>query len=287
MIKNPDNAPNIKKIEYNLKKISEIDSAIDEPISIVGRIVSMFPAKEFEDKNQRKRKVLNFNISDGVKQIRCVAWSPWAEVFEDQYNRGDLVQLDDVVVKEGLYDLEVYLNWSSTVIKNPELSYQIPPLKELISNEYKEEKIENLEDRNNYKIKGLIVNIIKNNLRFFKCPNCKERVYLINDEFICESCNEVVDPIVNLVANLEIDDSSGIIRTTIFNNVVEDLFKVKKEELKKDLSDEEKEELFSRIEDELIGKKVVAIGRAKINDFSSNLEFIANTIDFEDNTDSE
>ena len=282
LMKDPSNAPEIKKLDENFINISKIDDAQEKPITTIGRIINLYPPKVFEDsKTKKARKVINFNISDGVKEIRCTAWSPWAEVIEENYNLGDIVKLDDVNLKEGLYDLELHTSWFSTVTKNPKTDLEIPPLSELKSSDYNEDKIQNLEDGKSYKIKGIIVDINRNNLRYFKCPKCKERVYLINDEFICEACNEQVDPVVNMFGSINIDDGTGIIKCVMFSNIVESFFKLKKEDLKKELDEDQKIEIFSYLDDELLSKKVIVCGRAKHNDFSSKLEFLVSSINLE------
>jgi hypothetical protein len=237
----------------------------------------MYPAKEFEDKDKRKKKVLNFQISDGIKNIRCVAWDPWAQEFEQNYKAGDLVKLSDVRIKDGLYDLELYINWDSSVIKNPETNLKIPPLTELLAafSDISDGKIESLEDGKSYSLNGVIVTIKRNNLRYFKCPKCSEKIQLINNEFVCENCNEVVDPVVNLFGTIEMDDGTGVLKVVFFRDLVENVFNLKKEDLKKDLSEDDKAAIFGKLDDDLLGKKVKVTGKAKLNNFSSQIEFIA------------
>jgi ssDNA-binding replication factor A large subunit len=280
LIKDPENAPEIKNLESNMIYVSKIENASPDAISTFGRLINIYPSRSFEDKIDptKVRKVINFNLSDGIKSIRCTAWSPWAEIVEDKYTLGDIVKLEDVIIKEGLYDLELHTNWNSNLTKNPDIAHDIPPLSELVSDDYNLEKISNLEEGKSYKLEGLIVTVNRNNLRYFKCPKCKERVYLISDDFVCEACNEIVDPIVNLFGSVEIDDGSGIMKCTMFSNTVESFFKLKKEDLKKDIDEEAKIEIFSYLEDELLGKKVSVTGRAKLNDYSSKIEFLVSSI---------
>ncbi len=280
IIKDPENAPAINKVQENFKLISDITSSSDKPIDTVGRIINIYPKKTFK-REDRESSVLNLNISDGSKTIRVVAWSPYPEVFESDYSVGDVVYISDAIVKDGLYDLELHLNWLSSLRKNPKIDIPIPKLSEILKNEYEDTKVENLQDSKNCKIKGVVVTINRNSLVFYKCPECNTKVYNLGDDFVCENCNKAVEPVTNVFGSIEIDDSTGIVKATMFGNVVEKFFNIKKEDYSKGISDEDKEELFSYLEDQLLGKKVVVCGRAKLNDFSANLEIMVDTIEQE------
>ncbi|MDD3178220.1 MAG: OB-fold nucleic acid binding domain-containing protein [Candidatus ainarchaeum sp.] len=279
----PENAPDIKPIENIFIKVSEIDLT-DKLIETIGRIIAIYPIREFEDKNQKKRFVLNFEISDGIKSIKCTAWDQLAHTFEKDYKRGDIVKLTDVNVREGLYDFEININWNSTIFKNPKNNLNIPSLEQLIdafSQSYENSTISSLEDSKNYEIEATIVSVNRNKLRYFKCPDCKEKIQLINESFICEKCNKEVDnPEVNLFASIDVDDGTGILKVVFFKEVVEKIFNIKKEDFIKEFSEEEKENIFSKLEDDLLGKRIKIKGRAKLNGFSSEIELLANSIDF-------
>jgi replication factor A1 len=277
IIKDPEGI-DIPKIKDTLVKISEINQAPTTPVDTIARIISIYPIKTFT-KEEKERQVINFEVSDGVKSIRCVAFDTWAKEISTNFSRGDLIRLNDVTIKDGLYDLELYINWNSTISKDPKTKITIPPLSELTSTDVQEEKIANLENNKTYKISGTVVSINKGNLRSFKCPECKEKVFLINDEFICESCNKPVDPDMNIFSSLNVDDGTGIIRVSLFNQLLEEAFDLKKEDLKKDLTPEEKDGVYYKAENKLFGKHIVVTGKAKQNDFSNQLEFMASTLE--------
>jgi len=282
VIKDPEDAPLITELKTNYKDVSVIETASDELVDTIGRIISIFPAKEFEDKEKRKRKVLNFEISDGIKSLRCVAWDPWAQEFETKFKRGDMVKLSDIRVKEGLYDLELYVNWNSNVTKNPKTTKKIPPLSELASTnkDVTDGKIESLEDGKSYNLDGLIVSVNRNKLRYFKCPECNEKIQMINNEFVCEKCNKVVEPQVNMFGSVDIDDGTGILKIVFFSEIAQRVYEIVPDTLKRDIMDEEKQQIFEQLEDKLLGKKVKVVGRAKLNNFSSQIELLVSTLDF-------
>ena len=279
VIKEPEGV-DIKKIKENIIKISGIDAAPEGIVDTYARIIAIYPIKTFK-KEEKERQVINFEISDGLKPIRCIAFDAWANEISSNFKKGDLIRLSDVTIKDGLYDLELYVNWNSTLTKDPKTKVKIPPLSELISADIKEEKIEKLQNNNSYKISGTVISVNKGNLRSFKCPDCKEKVFLINNEFICEACNKPVDPDMNIFSSVTLDDSTGVIKVSLFNQLLESIYDLKKEDLKKDLSQEEKENIFSKAESKLLGKRAIVTGKAKQNDFSNQLEFMASTFEIE------
>jgi len=282
IILNPSNAPDIPRIKENLRDLSEITEAENELVSVIGRIINIYPQREFEDSQQKTKKVLNFEISDGLRTMKCVAWDTWVQYILDIFKKGDLIKLGFVKIKEGLYDLELNINWNSTIIKNPKTKKEIPSLQEIISSltSIQSSQIKDLEDGGQYKIEGIIVSINRNNIRYFRCPTCSEKVVLIDDNFICEKCNSVVEPVVNLFGSMDIDDGTGILKIVFFRELVEKIYELNPQDFKKDIDEEQKIDVFDKLEDKLLGKKVIVTGKAKLNSFSQNIELLANTIEF-------
>jgi replication factor A1 len=280
IVEDPKDFPLIAPKEENFVDISDI-SPTEKLIDVIGRITAIYNKNTFQDKEGKDRSVLNFEVSDGIKSLRFVAWEPFPDYVLENFSKGDLVKVTDARVKEGLYDLEVYLNWFSTLKKNPKTTKKIPSLSDILAltKSLEEGKIESLEDGRNYSLEGLIVSINRNNLRFFKCKECNEKVQIINNDFICEKCSKVVDVSVNLFGSIDIDDGTGILKVVFFSDLAEKIFNLNKEELKKELTDEEKLTIFDRLENELLGKKVKLSGRAKLNSFSSQIEFLADSLE--------
>jgi len=280
LVKDPKDFPLIAPKEENLVDVSNISNT-DSLIDVIGRITAIYNKNIFKDKEDKDRGVLNFEVSDGIKSLKFVAWDPWPDYILENFSKGDLIKLSDLRVKEGLYDLEVNLNWFSTVKKNPKTDKKIPSLSDILAltKSLEEGKVESLEDGRNYSLEGLIVSVNRNNLRFFKCKECGEKVQIINGDFICEKCSKIVDVFVNLYGSIDIDDGTGILKVVFFSDLAEKTFKLNKEELKKELTDEDKLTIFDRLENELLGKKVKVSGRAKLNSFSSQIEFLADSVE--------
>lgn len=280
ILKDPSDFPLIVPKEENLIDVSNISST-EKLIDVIGRITVIYNKNTFKNKEDKDRSVLNFEVSDGIKSLKFVAWDPWPDYILENFTKGDLIHLADLKVKEGLYDLEVNLNWFSSVLKAPKTTKKIPSLSEILilTKSLEEGKVESLEDGRNYSLEGLIVSVNRNNLRFFKCKECAEKVQIINGDFICEKCSKVVDVTVNLFGSIDIDDGTGILKVVFFSDLAEKLFKLNKEELKKDLTDEDKLTIFDRLENSLLTKRIKISGRAKLNSFSSRIEFLADSFE--------
>jgi len=86
---------------------------------------------------------------------------------------------------------------------------------------------------------------------------------------------------MNIFSSVNIDDGEGVIKVSLFNQLLESAYGIKKEDLKKDLTQEEKDNIFSKAEGKILGKQAIVTGKAKQNDFSNQLEFMASTFEIE------
>ena len=271
----------VPKILENYIPLSEIIQAHETLIDTTGRIIAIYPEKAFADKDGKPRKLISIEISDGKRTIRCVSFDTHVEFIKTNLSKGDIIKLCDVRVKDGLYDQEININWNSTIIKNPaKLREEIPPLKDMISNKMEKGEIGSLVENRPYILEGMIVSVNKNKIRFFKCPECNEKIQPIENDFICEKCNKAItDPIISLFGSLDIDDGTGLIKLVFFNDIATRLYNLKPELLKKELSEEEKNDIFETLEANLVGKKVSVTGKGRMNNFSGKVEFICDTLE--------
>ena len=269
----------VPKFSENFMSLSDISSAYEFTIDTIGRITNIYPEKEFMDKDGKPRKLISLEISDGKKNMRCTSFDTHVEFIKTNFTKGDIIKLCDVRVKDGLYNQEININWNSTIIKNPKTNEVIPLLKDMISNKVEKGTIEKLVEGKSYLLEGVIVSINKNKLRFFKCPTCNEKIQSIDGEFICEKCNKSVDPIVNLFGSLDIDDGTGVMRIVFFNDITTKLYALNPQDLKKEINEEERNNIFEALEANLAGKKISVTGRGRMNNFSGKVEFLCDSLE--------
>ncbi|MEI8364725.1 MAG: hypothetical protein WCF78_04710 [archaeon] len=109
----------VPKFSENFMSLSDISSAYEFTIDTIGRIINIYPEKEFMDKDGKPRKLISLEISDGKKNMRCTSFDTHVEFIKTNFTKGDIIKLCDVRVKDGLYTQEININWNSTIIKNP------------------------------------------------------------------------------------------------------------------------------------------------------------------------
>ena len=78
---------------------------------------------------------------------------------------------------------------------------------------------------------------------------------------------------------MDIDDGSGILKIVFFKDVVEKIYDLNKDNFKQEILEEQKLEIFDKLEDKLLGEKVKVTGRAKLNNFSSQIELLCDSVE--------
>ena len=89
-----------------------------------------------------------------------------------------------------------------------------------------------LEDDVNVCVTGTIVQVDTDRVIRRKCPNCGYTVEEGEDEFVCENCGHTFDqPRILFMIPTRIQDDTGEIQVTFFDNLAEELIGMKKEEI--------------------------------------------------------
>ena len=99
----------------------------------------------------------------------------------------------------------------------------------------------------------------------------------MNDKWLCKSCGETEPKFALLLSGI-IDDGYGNIRTVMFKENAEKVLGESAESIKK-LVEKSKDPLTIYESSDAVGKMFVLTGSVKENDFSGNIEFIANDVE--------
>lgn len=177
------------KDEYARKSLSELEEG-DNGIDISGRVMQIGSPKIFRSKKGKEGKVCNMEIADASGNMRVVLWTENIKLLKN-FNEGDIIQIKDVDIKDGYNGLEAVMRPRSTVKHISEEECPNCP-------EYREDitKIADI-------IPDSKVNIIA---RIVRIPNV--RTYEKNGK-------------EGKVGSLELQDDSGKISYTLWNNNVD------------------------------------------------------------------
>ncbi|WP_321422940.1 OB-fold nucleic acid binding domain-containing protein [uncultured Methanobacterium sp.] len=175
-------------------KIEELETG-KQHINLLGRVMSISNVKKFTSKRGKEGKLANLIIADDTGRIRVVFWTENIKLL-DKFQEGDVVQINDVEIKQGFRDDEAHLNIQSTLEKLNSTDYpNLPPYND---------KITPLND-----IKGdMEVNVIA---RVIRIPRVRSFDRNGRD---------------GKVASLELQDDSGSMQFTLWNkdtNLIDDL----------------------------------------------------------------
>jgi len=239
-------------------KINEITLG-QRKINIVGKIIEMFPVREFKKEN-REGKVANFILADDTGNIKIVLWDTnhIALIEKQELKEGDFIEITNANLRNNELHLTGFSN--------------IKPTKETIENiktkrEFSEKKISELVMGSNFKVRAIIVQIFEP--RFFEvCPECNSRVIDDIEAKRCEKHGRII-PKKRVLLSIVLDDGTGSIRTVLFTEQIEKLG-LKEGDL------EPENFLNKRLE--LLGKEAWFSGSVRQNKLFNNLEFFVSDI---------
>ena len=178
----------------DLWKIKDLETG-KQHINLLGRVMSISNVKKFTSKKGREGKLANLILADDTGRIRVVFWTENIKLL-DKFQEGDVVQINDVEVKQGFREDETHLNIQSSLEKMDATEYpDLPPYND---------KITQLSE-----IKGdMEVNVIA---RVVRIPRIRSFDRNGRD---------------GKVASLELQDKSGSMQFTLWNkdtNLIDDL----------------------------------------------------------------
>jgi len=256
------------KVYENSGKIKDILPGM-RSVELSGKVTQIFEIKDFVRQNGTGGKLGSFVIADETGSIRVLCWGSHADILKS-LSLGMIVKISNGLVRENRSTVEVHLNDNSKISLNP-IGVEIGDVKE---NKPLSKKLTELQDNDeNVEVNITIVQVY--DPRFFEiCPQCNSRVKNTNDQWICETHGSI-NPDFSYVLNLYADDGVGNARIVLFRNQAERLLNKTKEQI---LSYRLAPQEFETIKNSLLGEQFKIIGRAKRNDFSNSIEFIAQMV---------
>jgi len=237
-------------------------------LKISGRVLSVFPPKEFETKG-RTGKVASVILGDNSGTIRLSLWDDQTHIAE-KLNPGIAVEAFGAYTREGglgRVELRLGKRGGLRILKDSDL----PSLEELQGlARVKRGKIMNLSEGELCELRAALVQLFETRIFYEVCPNCGSRVKRENDAFKCSKHGEV-EPTYSIVLSGVIDDGSGNARAVFFRNAALQLINMSLEDALKN-----RDVLLENID--VLGKEFVLTGTVKRNKMFNRLEFVVRSV---------
>ncbi|MBI2668524.1 hypothetical protein HYX14_01650 [Candidatus Woesearchaeota archaeon] len=228
-------------------------------ISVVGKVLRRFEVREFI-KGEMKGKVAALMLGDETGSIRVVFWNDQVTEFQ-KIQEGDIILLKEAYVRENKMGTEVHLDKGQILINPPDEKVDVVRQ----TNTIERRRIQDLQPgEDSVEILGTVVRIFDPRF-FFVCPRCNKRA----NENTCSE-HGAVQPQLNYVLNLVLDDSTGTISGVFWKNQILHLLE-KSDEVMVQYKDNPAS--FESVKSDLLGEQFKLIGRVKNNEMFQRLEF--------------
>ncbi|WP_299524585.1 replication factor A [uncultured Methanobrevibacter sp.] len=225
--------PSFKTIEtmlYKHKSISDVEED-DEGLIVTGRVIEANDVHEFNRDDGTKGFVKSLEIADNSGSINVTLWN---ENAKKEWNAGDAIKFQDPQITYRNDSLEINVSRSTSILEPNETELEeLPTYDELKESIYVPKTIESLEDDDrNVRITGTLKEVFGNKVLITKCPSCGNTIDQSSEEFVCEFCGDTIDePRYLLMIPARLEDDTGEISITFFDNLAEELLDMKKEEI--------------------------------------------------------
>ena len=267
----------LPSVENSECKLSELREGMNVVAAVV-RVLRLFPVNEFE-KDERKGRVMNFLVADGSATIRATAWNDLVEASE-KLHENDLIKVEGAYTKQGLQGVELHLGWRARIIANPKVEAEIPSAMQVLNEKTESRKLNQLAAGPDLvSVEAAIVAVNKGQLRYSVCPKCGGKVQRLDQGMVCEKCGEVKEADIRPVLSVRMDDGTAQVNAVAYGAQAEQVMGFGKEELKKRLEATTEEDIVQGLQKQLVGKKMKAVGKAKENAFSNELEFVLRSVE--------
>lgn len=265
-----------KKKELKIKNIVSGMQSVD----VVGRVVNISEKRDFE-KGGRKGSVVNVVLGDETGTIRLSLWDKEIDLLNTLgiKENGVLKVTNGYVKEDNRGNNELRLGKFGKIEKVEGKDIAVPKGED-IERDFEKVKVKDINDlrENEYsEVRASLVQLFRRNPFFEVCPKCETRVEKTGDAWVCKEHGNV-EPKYQLVISGVIDDGSGNIRAVFFRDLAEKVLGKKTEELKELVSKEaDPLSLYEKLD--VLGEEFVIGGRAKMNQFTERMEFVANGVE--------
>ena len=221
----------LEKALYDYKNISDVDED-DQDIIVIGRVIELLDVREFDRDDGSQGYVRNMEIADDTGSLKVVLWDSDAQ---KEFEVGQAIKLQNPRFGLDMDNrIEATVTRSTAILEPSESELErLPSQEELMEMIFVSKPIEALaEDDTNVCVTGTIKEVGTERTILKKCPNCRANVEETIDEYVCDNCGHTFDePSYLFMIPTRIEDDTGEIQVTFFDNLAEELLGMKKEEV--------------------------------------------------------
>ena len=221
----------LEKALYDYIPIEDVEEDEEDKI-IIGRVIEMFEPRTFE-RDDGEGLVRNIEIADDTGSVVVVLWNDDAR---KEFELGQALKIQNPRFRynDRTNRVEANISGSTTLLEPSESELEkLPSFDELMELIFAPKTIESLlEDDTNVHITATIKEAGSDRTILVKCPNCNANVEESTEDYICDNCGYVFDePKYTLMIPTTIEDDTGAIQATFFDNLAEELIGMNKEEV--------------------------------------------------------
>jgi len=281
-----NNYPKIN-IEDHHFKISSLTPNMKN-INIKAQIIFKEQPRIIE-KEDKILSILKIYVQDDTGNIPIIFWNEDV-VKAQEFREGDIIKISGLYAKQQFNNsskLELVFGRSSKIeLINRIDENSVKDIRDKFKKDYLDNEtkviypktteinyIKDINSENKYIIKGFIAKEINRITIYEACENCKKKIENC-------TCDKKIQSIgFRAILNIIIDDGTGTIRATFFGDKVEKLLNLTAIDIKMEIEGENSDHFYQQINQKLIGRELLLIGKAKFSKFSNQYEL--NIFNFE------
>ncbi len=267
--------PSFEELEeqiYVTKKIDDLDED-DTNFKVVGRIMELENTREFSRQDGTTGLVRNMIIGDETGFIPVTLWEEKTNLAYD-INDAIKIQNPRIGYNDRSNSLELGIGNNTNILQpSYKEAASLPDIGELQNILYTEKDISNLElEDRNVRIIGTFSDPYTQRILIPKCPFCNKTLE-DEDEEECDNCGNYIDkPNYLLMVTGKINDESGDISITFYNEMVEELIGMSHDDIVALYEEADKDASF--LEEKLLaqeGKTLELIADVTYNNYDEEI----------------
>ena len=228
--------PSFEELEESIYVTKNIGDLIEDELNfkVLVRILDIREPREFPRQDGTKGLVGHMDVGDETGHMGVTLWDDKTNV---PFNVGDAIKIQNPRVRynSNLDALELNVGSGTNILAPSESEAEsIPDIQELQKKFYVSKDIENLyDDDTDVIVKGAFKDIYGQKMIIPKCPQCNNTLEQEDiDAEECSFCGNYVDePKYLLMLPGKLEDETGEIQVTFFNELVGQLLDMKQDDI--------------------------------------------------------